>query len=132
MHHPASTLGNSPIDPPTAMTRPEQVLFAARAVPVDDGAVRVEAEGELDLASAPQLEELLRRELAAAGTVTLDLSRVTFMDSSGLRVIITVLRDANANGTRLRVAGSMLPQLQRLIEITGLQGLLPVDGGDLS
>jgi anti-sigma B factor antagonist len=111
------------------MNRPEQVLFAVHTVPLEDGAVRVEAEGELDLATAPQLEELLRRQLDASGDVTLDLSRVTFMDSSGLQAIIAILRGANTNGTRLRIAGSMMPQIQRLIEITGLQDILPVDDG---
>jgi anti-anti-sigma factor len=114
------TLGCSTTDRSAVMTPPEQVLFAARAMPLADG-VRVEVEGELDLATAPQLEELLRRELDAVGLVVLDLSGVSFMDSSGLHAIITMIRAANEDGTRLRIAGSMLPQVQRLVEITGLQ-----------
>jgi anti-sigma B factor antagonist len=123
----ASRLADSLIDSQSPMNHPAQLLFTARAITADDGGVRVEVEGELDLATAPQLEEVLRRELAANGAVILDLSRVTFMDSSGLRAIITMIREADHRGQRLRVAGSMLPQLQRLIEITGLRDVLPVD-----
>jgi anti-sigma B factor antagonist len=109
------------------MDRPEQVLFAARAVRLDGYAVCLEVEGELDLATAPQLEEMLCRELDADHEVILDLSGVTFMDSSGLRAIVTSTRAANSNGARLRISGSLLPQIRRLIEITGLQGVLPME-----
>jgi anti-sigma B factor antagonist len=127
-----STFGCSATDRLALMTPPEQVpeqvLFAARAVSLDDGAMRVEAEGELDLATAPQLEEVLRRELDGGGLVVLDLSGVTFMDSSGLHAILTVVRAANETGTRMQITGSMLPQVKRLIEITGLQDVFHTDG----
>jgi anti-sigma B factor antagonist len=127
-----STLGRSAIDRSSPVTPPEQVpeqvLFAARAVALEAGAVRVEAEGELDLATAPELEELLRRELDGGVLVVLDLSGVRFMDSSGLHAILTTIRAANQNGTRMRIAGSMLPQVKRLIEITGLQDVFRTDG----
>jgi anti-sigma B factor antagonist len=109
------------------MNRSEQTPFTARAVPLDEQAVCVEVEGELDLATAPQLEVLLRRELDAGHDVMLDLSAVTFMDSSGLRAIITSTRAANSNGTHLRIGGSLLPQIRRLIEITGLREVLPME-----
>ena len=52
--------------------------------------VTVRAVGEIDLATAPQVEEPLF-ELLDSGFrhVVLDLQRVTFMDSSGVRVLIT-------------------------------------------
>jgi anti-sigma B factor antagonist len=127
-----STLGSSATNLPAAMTSPEQVpeevLFVARAVPLEGGAVRVEAEGELDLATAPHLEEILRRELDGGVLVVLDLSGVRFMDSSGLHAILTMIRAANQDGTRMRIAGAMLPQVKRLIEITGLQHVFHTDG----
>ena len=107
-----------------AMNRTQQLLFAARAVPVAERSVRVEVEGELDLATVPQLDEVLQQELGAGNDVILDLSKVTFMDSSGLHAIITVLRSSDSNRPRVRVGGTLLPQIRRLVEITGVQEVL--------
>ena len=52
------------------------------------GAVLVQVDGELDLASAPLLESHIdSAEVAAAETVVLDLRGVQFIDSTGLRAI---------------------------------------------
>jgi anti-anti-sigma factor len=55
--------------------------------------------GELDLATAPRLHEILRRECALPGDLTLDLSELTFMDSSGLHSILDACRQLASNGT---------------------------------
>ncbi|MEZ5259004.1 MAG: STAS domain-containing protein [Ilumatobacteraceae bacterium] len=59
--------------------------------PSDEGFILV---GEVDAHTAPQLKEAVAgRE---ASVVVLDISGVTFMDSSGLRVVITATRDARS------------------------------------
>jgi anti-sigma B factor antagonist len=54
--------------------------------------------GELDLATADELLRELRPSLATEGDIRLDLARLTFMDSSGLRTLIDVSRDLGERG----------------------------------
>ncbi|HEY5317850.1 MAG TPA: STAS domain-containing protein [Solirubrobacteraceae bacterium] len=80
----------------------------------------LELAGELDLESAPELDRRLR-ELEAANPVLLliDLSRLEFMDSSGLAVIVRAGRAARTNGHRLSLRRGTA-QVQRLFELTGV------------
>ncbi|MGZ5317850.1 MAG: STAS domain-containing protein [Actinomycetota bacterium] len=62
-----------------------------------DGAV-LSVVGEIDLASAPQFKEALAQLVAEEISVTIDLGDVTFMDSSGLHVLLTFASSMNGNG----------------------------------
>jgi anti-sigma B factor antagonist len=79
--------------------------------------------GELDIVSVegiePQVEELL---VLPATRVDLDLTDLTFMDSSGLAVLV---RLANQFGA-LRVIGAR-PLVRRVIEVTGLTEILQLE-----
>jgi len=77
-----------------------------------DGAVRVEAgaaahvahfEGELDLASVPAIQRDVLAATAAARRVALDLSDVTWMDSTGLRMLDDLARAYEARGAEVRI-----------------------------
>lgn len=83
--------------------------------------------GELDLASAPTLQGAIASLTAAMnGTraITLDLSRLQFIDSTGLHAILTTQELCQANGYEF----SLVPgprNVQRLFEITNLVDALP-------
>ena len=67
----------------------------------------VRAIGELDVASASDFEEELRRALATdASAMVVDLARVTFMDSTGLRALLVATGTSNMNGGRVGVASA--------------------------
>jgi anti-sigma B factor antagonist len=80
--------------------------------------------GELDVASAPVLEAELRRiESMAPSSVLLDLSRLIFMDSTGVRLLVA----AHERATQCTYSISFLrgpPIIQRVIELSGLQSVL--------
>jgi anti-sigma B factor antagonist len=96
---------------------------------VRSGQVCVAAEGELDLSTADELKQALLRELAGGRRVLLDLSDVTFIDSSGLAAIVSALHaTGNGNGGKLELSGGLRPQARRLMELTGVLSLLSVDG----
>ena len=82
--------------------------------------------GELDLASADVvLEELERAERSDAEAIELDLSRVTFMDSTGVRLVLGAQARARTDATkRFRVRRGR-PAVQRVFEICGVDALLP-------
>jgi anti-sigma B factor antagonist len=74
-------------------------------------------EGELDMATVPVMEEALASAAAGRGPVTLDLSEVTFIDSSGLRAILTALRELAVD--RIILHG-VHDAVRRTIEIVGI------------
>jgi len=54
----------------------------------DGNAVRVSASGEVDMEASPRLLEAIRAELKQGAEVRLDLKGVTYMDSSGIAVLV--------------------------------------------
>jgi anti-sigma B factor antagonist len=81
---------------------------------------RLELEGELDLLNAPLLEEAIAANgIAGAETIVLDLRKLTFIDSTGLRTIFAARNEARERGQAFAVTpGSQ--QVQRLLSITRL------------
>ena len=79
--------------------------------------------GELDVDSANKLEEAVR-EVCASGTgLVIDLRKVTFMDSTGLRVLIVAGALCEEMGHELRIIPG--EDIQRILEMTGLDRVLP-------
>jgi len=75
--------------------------------------------GEIDLASAPAVEQRLRDAGASHDLVALDLSETTFMDSTGVHMVITADHQLRERGGRLVVVQET-PQIRRLFELTRL------------
>jgi anti-sigma B factor antagonist len=76
--------------------------------------------GELDLATAPALELALDSALGSAPRVVLDLRELDFIDSSGLRTLLTARKRAEEGGADFSlVAGDMA--LERTLEIAGVR-----------
>ncbi len=93
--------------------------------PVGDCAV-LQVGGEVDLYTGPELR-LRLQDLAAKGSVhvIVDMSRVDFIDSTGLGVLIgglRVLREHEGSLTLVASTGRML----RLLELTGLTKVFPL------
>lgn len=74
--------------------------------------------GEFDLASAQLVDDELARAQESYPVVILDLTGVTFMDSTGLHVVLRVDERMQEAGTSLRVVPGG-PQVQRLFQLTG-------------
>ena len=102
--------------------------FALRLEPMDRGWVRVCVEGELALTSSSLLELAVERELQANSDVLLDLSRIAFIDSAGLRAMTALVRTAKANGRRFRLSSDLPPHARSLMEIVGLLPFVPIAG----
>jgi anti-anti-sigma factor len=92
-----------------------------------DGEVRLLLDGELDPHSAPLLLERVRGAVVWCpdGTLVLELGGVTFIDSSGIRVLIEAKQAMEAGGGRLELANAT-PVTRRLLQITGLDTFLAV------
>ncbi|HEX4539292.1 MAG TPA: STAS domain-containing protein [Acidimicrobiales bacterium] len=82
--------------------------------------------GEVDLASAPKLAAAMTELMDRGHTrVAIDLGSVEFIDSSGLGVLVGSLRRLREDGGDL-VLRAASPPVTRILELTGLDGLLPV------
>jgi anti-sigma B factor antagonist len=86
----------------------------------DAGGVLLALSGELDVVSAPALEQRLREALAEPGAhVTLDLSALEFVDSAGVSVLIKAKQDAESRGSTLVLARAT-EQVHRVFALVGL------------
>jgi anti-anti-sigma factor len=74
--------------------------------------------GELDLAGAPRLTEALLDFASSEGELHLDLTEVSFLDSSGLRVILALARSRVDNGSVVVLDPSAA--VRRILEILGI------------
>ena len=77
--------------------------------------------GEIDLANAPQLAEVLAH--FRNGDVIVDLSRVTFMDSAGLNVLLAAHQRFEGRDAHLRLV-AVPKRLLKTMKIAGLTGVL--------
>lgn len=90
-----------------------------------DGTARLELAGELDLASCQQLAARLEALATHRTPVRLDISGLTFIDSSGLAVLVRHARDSRRDGWTLHIARDGLQrQVQRVIELVGADEIL--------
>ncbi len=86
-----------------------------------DGVVHVALRGELDLSSTAKLqEELDRVEAGAPQTLVLDLSKLVFLDSTGLRCLVTADERGREGGRRVVIVRGPDP-VQRVFSITRLE-----------
>jgi anti-sigma B factor antagonist len=88
----------------------------------------VHASGEVDIASAPALAAQIDEALADNPRLLIvDLERVTMLDSSGLGVLIGVLKELERAGdkTRLRLVVRE-PHVVKVFSITGLDGVFSI------
>jgi len=89
-----------------------------------DGTVTVTLRGELDLGSVGALQERLTAvEQGAPSLIVLDLSDLSFIDSSGLRVLLLADGRARESGRELVLTQST-DAVQRVFEMTGTRDLL--------
>ena len=86
-----------------------------------NGLVHVALEGELDLSTVAKVQEELRRvEASAPATVVVDLSKLSFLDSTGLRCIVTADERARDEGRRIVIVRGP-DAVQRVFAITRLE-----------
>jgi stage II sporulation protein AA (anti-sigma F factor antagonist) len=86
-----------------------------------DGGHLLRLAGELDIATASRLETLVS-ELCADGArrIELDLSRLTFIDSAGLRAVLVAADRCADSHSALELVRSEHPAARRVFELAGL------------
>ncbi|NPV90366.1 MAG: anti-sigma factor antagonist [Firmicutes bacterium] len=93
-------------------------------VNTDSDVLLVRIKGEMDLASAEQIRSEVDRKFLAENCrhLLLDLTRVTFIDSSGIGVILGRYRRLSGGGGKMAILKPQ-PQVRRVLDIAGVSGL---------
>lgn len=93
----------------------------------NNGIVGVQVEGEIDAYTAPKLREAIF-PLSEKDSVkmTIDLSGVSYMDSTGLGVIVGVFKSVRAHNGEFKLVG-LSDRLKRLFDITGLADIIDIN-----
>lgn len=86
--------------------------------------VHICLQGELDLGTAPEFEAVAARLIDHADEVILDIEKVSFIDSSGLRELLSCREQCRRTNTGFLVTRGT-QQAQRLFEVAGVLGVLP-------
>jgi anti-anti-sigma factor len=105
------------------VSAPEPEPFAVAVEQADDRIV-IAVRGELDLATAPALEEALLPPLGDGASATLDLRGLQFMDSTGVRVIVAAHLAAEEHGGAFTICAVPGGSVARVLEISGLDAVL--------
>jgi len=96
--------------------------FTVARQALGDGAHRVAVCGEVDLATAEALSEALTATITRPRTrlVILDLEQVSFMDASGVRVLLAAEQLSEQRGTVLRI-DRCSARVVRVLELCGVR-----------
>jgi anti-sigma B factor antagonist len=81
--------------------------------------------GELDLSTIPRLEGRLLHELREREGVVVDLSQLSFIDSSGIGLLIKAHRAMNGTGS-INIVVAEGSQVERVFDIAGIGRALPL------
>jgi anti-anti-sigma factor len=86
----------------------------------------IELTGDVDLATAAIAEEELRRAESSEELIVLDLQAVSFMDSTGIRMVIAADQRLRNRGGTLRIV-RVPHQVHKLFELVGITEHLTID-----
>ncbi len=99
-------------------------VFAVHPDASRPSAILLRIDGELDMATAPlareQWAKLVAERQAGQDVAVVDLSRVRFLGSSGLAMLLGFAEDAGRNGMRLRLVTAGIHAVHRPLETVGL------------
>ena len=87
--------------------------------------LNVALEGKLDTASAPQLETVIKEELSGVDLLVLDLAKLKYTSSAGLRTIVLAQKTMNKQGKM--ILKNVGEDIMDVFDMTGLLDLLTIE-----
>lgn len=100
--------------------------FEVRTDRASENAVTLRVIGELDLSTHQQVRDPLVGAAETKDSVVVDLSECEFVDSSGIRALLVGREALASNGEARLVVAAPQPQVQRILEMTGVGEAIPV------
>ena len=90
-----------------------------------DGELTFVLEGKLDTTTSPQLQDVLLPAFDEAGHIRLDFTKVAYVSSAGLRVLLMGQKTAKAKGASMTLSG-ISAEIMEIFEMTGFTGMLTI------
>ena len=91
----------------------------------EGGKLTLALEGRLDTTTAPQLEEEIKGALSGVTELVLDFSRLEYLSSAGLRVILSAQKIMNKQGKM--VIRHVNETILEVFEVTGFSDILTIE-----
>lgn len=86
----------------------------------------ISIDGRIDTITAPELEKAFQPFLAETSeALVLDCEKLTYISSSGLRVILMAHKQMAANGGKF-VLRNLMPEVRSVFDMTGLSRIIPI------
>ena len=94
---------------------------------MENGALFIALEGELDTLSSPEFEAVLNPLLPEATSVTLDFEKLEYISSTGLRVLLAAEQAMEEKGVGQIQVEKINDTIRNIFEITGFECVLSMD-----
>ena len=92
---------------------------------VNGSTLEVAVEGRLDTVTAPELEAELNKDLGSAETLTLDFSKLEYISSAGLRVLLSAHKAMSGKGGMKVIHVNEI--VREVFEVTGFTDILNIE-----
>ncbi len=92
---------------------------------IENGTAAFSLEGRLDTVSAPELEAELKDALDGVSELTLDLEKLEYISSAGLRVLLAAQKEMNKRGA-MKIA-HVGETIMEIFEVTGFSDILTIE-----
>jgi len=88
-----------------------------------ENVVIVSIEGDLDAQNAPELAQFFKDQMAGNMNIIADFSKVEFISSAGLRVLLATVKEARRQGGDLRLAATQ-KNVDKVLTISGFTRII--------
>lgn len=92
---------------------------------IEDKKLNISLVGRLDTTTAPQLEAELKSSLNDIGELVFDFSKLEYISSAGLRVLLSAQKVMNNQGSMKII--NVIPEIMEVFEITGFTDILTIE-----
>lgn len=89
-----------------------------------DGSLTLALEGRLDTTTAPELEAVVKSELAEVNSLVIDMTGLEYISSAGLRVLLSAQKVMNKQGSM--VVENANDDIKEIFDVTGFMDILDV------
>jgi stage II sporulation protein AA (anti-sigma F factor antagonist) len=100
-------------------------LATITSTPTDE-ALTITIDGEVDMSNAADIEDEIRERADGAALVVLDLSDVSFFDSSGIRMLFAVRQQLRGAGTAMAVVAPEGSRVSEVLDVARVDNAAPV------
>ncbi len=92
---------------------------------LENGKLTLALDGRLDTTTAPRLQEVLLPAYDEANDITLDFTKLAYVSSAGLRVLLMGQKEAKKKGGAMALTG-VSEEIMEVLEMTGFADMLTI------